>query len=108
MTKRDSLEKLTKVANVVLDKQLDVLRRSAHARNQSLSALHDLETPPPCSDDDVSAILARHRYAKWAESRRMAINLKLAAQTAEWMQAQQSSALAFGRFKVLSKLGSRL
>jgi hypothetical protein len=47
------------------------------------------------------------RYALWADQRRSEINLVLARQTVEWVEARQEAARAFGRNQVLQKLRER-
>jgi hypothetical protein len=55
----------------------------------------------------VPGALAALRYAGWADARRAEINLRLARQTALWLQAQADARLAFGRADVLRRLSDR-
>jgi hypothetical protein len=104
MTKPKDLENLSEIAGLLLDSRLNAMRKLAQARNHNLALLKDLETVEPDGEETIAEALARLRYAQWADKRRAAINIALAAQTAEWMQARADAARAFGRADVLKKL----
>jgi hypothetical protein len=46
-------------------------------------------------------------YERWAEARRAEINLTLARQTAEWIEARDAARQAFGRADALRRLSDR-
>jgi hypothetical protein len=92
---------------MVLDQQLATLHKAASARTRSLSQLNDLATPDAEGLDPMTEARAILRYNQWADARRAEINLKLASQTAEWLQAREDAARALGRSEVLRTLSQR-
>lgn len=107
MTSKKDMEKLTGIANMVLDKRLNSLQKLAMARNHSLALLDGLNARPIEGPEPVAEALVRLRYIQWADTRRAAINLTLAAQTAGWMQARADALRAFGQAEVLKGLCTR-
>ena len=101
----ERLRRLARIAAIQRDARLDQLRRAQAARQASLSALAALDLP--MTEEELPLVpgaLAALRYAGWADARRAEINLRLARQTALWLQAQADARLAFGRADVLRRL----
>ena len=100
---------LGRLARMVLDTELAKLRGAARERDASLAALKTLATPRDAPEglSPVAAGLAALGYQRWAERQRAEINTRLARQTAEWMEARDRAALAFGRAEALGQLADR-
>lgn len=108
MTRRATLDPLVRVSQMLLDLKLDDLNRAARARAESRSRLADLAADPVETDLPLAiSAQTRMRYESWAEARRAEINLTLARQTAEWIDAREAARRAFGRAEVLRKLAGR-
>lgn len=105
----DGLERLSRLAQMVLDKDLARVRAAAQVKDASLAALEAIDAPaaPPDGLSPVAAGLAALRYQRWADTRRAEINTRLARQTAEWLEAREKAALAFGRTQALGKLAKQ-
>ncbi|MDB6452481.1 hypothetical protein [Falsirhodobacter sp. 20TX0035] len=96
------LDRLKKIADLILDTKLAEVQAADRARRESLGHLDSLQVPMVI-EDPASARVAL-RYEQWADARRAEINVTLARQTAEWLEAQDRARLAFGRAQVLRKL----
>ena len=108
MSEREKLAQLRQVSQLMLDVRLLALDRAAKARQASLDHLADLNKP--AVQTDLNPIVAGEvamRYENWADHRRSEINLVLARQTADWAEARQHAAIAFGRNAVIGKLQDR-
>ena len=108
MSDREKLRRLAEVSSLMLDTKMLVLEKAARARQKSLDRLAELNQP--ATPTDLPLILAGEvamRYQLWADQRRSEVNLILARQTAEWAEARQDAALAFGRNQVVHKLQER-
>jgi hypothetical protein len=108
MSERAKLVQLQQVSQVMLDVRLLALDRAAKARQASLDHLADLNKP--ATPTDLNPVVAGEvavRYENWADHRRSEINLALARQTVDWVEARQHAALAFGRNAVIGKLMDR-
>ena len=108
MSGTDRLARLAQLAGMVRDLRLADLERAGRARAESRARLAGL-TVDPCAADlgAIAAAQAEVRYQSWAEARRAEINLTLARQTAEWLEARDAACHAFGRAEVLRKLAGR-
>ncbi len=98
---------LSKLTGMALDSRLAALRKFSHARDATHAALAALNAPRPEPEGDIAlSALARSNllYDQWAERQRRELNLKLARQTAEWMEQRAVAATAFGRNEVLNQL----
>ncbi|WP_102224049.1 hypothetical protein [Acidimangrovimonas sediminis] len=104
------LAALGRLSQMRLDAELARLRAAARAREASLAALEALKAPDESPGDlsPVAAGLAQLSYRRWAEARRAEINVTLARQTAEWAEARDRAALAFGRTQSLDGLAMKL
>ncbi len=108
MTDRVKLGQLQALGQLVLDTKLLVLEQAARARQNSLDHLADLGRPHPPTDlPPILAAEVAMRFERWADQRRSEINLTLARQTAEWAEARQDAAVAFGRNQALQGLIDR-
>jgi hypothetical protein len=110
MTKRDDLTRLHQISTLMLDTRLARLTSAARAKRQSEDQLEGLSKPAPLPEDFPAVVgqLAMLTYQRWAEARRAEINLVLARQTAEWIDARDAAREAFGRAEAVDKLRSRL
>ena len=108
MSDREKLVQISQLSKLVLDSRLSTLETKARARQQSLD--HLVELNRPFAPSDLSLAVAGDvsmRYQRWADQRRSEINLTLARQTAEWIEARHDAALAFGRNQALIGLIAR-
>ena len=110
MTQKQDLARLTQISQLLLDQRLSRLTAAARSRQASLDQLAGLEeaAAPAGALPEISAQLASLAYQRWAEARRAEINLALARQTAEWIEARDAARLAFGRTDALQTLQARL
>lgn len=104
MTARKNLEKLSRIAQLVLDMKLAELQAASTARQDSLNLLAGLSATPAEDIDAVAAAKTELLYLRWADRRRAEINIVLARQTADWMQKQQAARHSFGQAEVLRNL----
>jgi hypothetical protein len=109
MIKSQDLTRLHQISQLLLETRLARLTIAAQARQQSEAQLASLEEPTVRQGElpEVAAQLASLNYQRWAETRRVEINLALARQTAEWIEARDAACLAFGRDQVLQTLQAR-
>ena len=110
MTQKDDLAKMRLISDLMLETRLAKLTAAAQAKQQSEEQLLGLAPTSYPTDriQPVAAQLAALNYQRWAESRRAEINLVLARQTAEWIDARDAARTAFGRAEVVGKLLQRL
>jgi hypothetical protein len=104
----DRLTGLARLAGMIRDLRLAELETAGRARTLSRERLAGLNFEP--RDSDLGAIAsaqAEVRYQAWAEARRAEINLTLARQTAEWLEAREAARRAFGRSVALQALLAR-
>lgn len=104
MTSQSRLAQLKTLAEMVRDLHLAKLHACANARRASLQHLANLQVPATDATDTISQAQARLRYENWADTRRAEINLVLARQTAQWLEARQTAQTTFGRAEVLRQL----
>ena len=98
---------LSLLTRMVLEMRLAVLRSAGAARQATQAALTALETPVPAPGDDLAlAVVARADllYDRWVERKRSDLNLRLARETALWLDQRDLAARAFGRNAVLQDL----
>lgn len=105
MSDREKLAQLHTISQLMLDVRLLALDRAAKARQSSLDHLAELNKPTALTDlNPVIAGEVAVRYQNWADHRRSEVNLILARQTADWVEARHNAAVAFGRSTVIGKL----
>jgi hypothetical protein len=103
-----TLRPLVEISRLMLDHKLAALTRAVSAREESKARLAGLSRPPAETDLPLAAAAqARVLYERWAEARRAEINLTLARQTAEWIEARDAARQAFGRADALRRLSDR-
>ena len=93
---------------MILDQKLAILQDRAAKRGASLKRLRDLALNTFDALEPVVQAQVQLRYECWADTRRSEINLVLARQTAEWMDARAAAKSAFGRAEVLRNLQEKL
>ena len=102
------LRPLVAISRLMLDHKLAALTRAAAAREESKARLAGLSQPPAETDLPLAAAAQTSLlYERWAEARRAEINLTLARQTAEWIEARDAARQAFGRTDALRRLTDR-
>ena len=102
------LRPLVDISRLMLDHRLAALTRAAVAREESKARLAGLSQPSAETDLPLAvAAQASLLYERWAEARRAEINLTLARQTAEWIEARDAAQRAFGRTDALRRLSDR-
>jgi hypothetical protein len=107
MSGAERLSQLARLAGVIRDLRLAEFESAGRARAESRQRLAGLAREPCPSDlGAIAAVQAEVRYHAWAEARRAEINLTLARQTAEWLEAQDAARKAFGRAVALQALAS--
>lgn len=106
MNRRSQIQQLGLIGQLLLDTRLAALRSAAAAREDSEHRLAGLVVPDLCSGTlpEIPAQLAVLGYQRWADARRSEINLTLARQTAEWIEARDAAREAFGRVEALRVL----
>lgn len=112
MTRHDTADRITRLrslADLLLEVRLSELQTAAAARAASLDRLADLDrTSQPTDLPDIAAAEVELRYQRWADQRRADINLVLARQTADWIEARSAAGLAFGKAQALQGLAKKL
>jgi hypothetical protein len=104
MTDRKMAARLATLADLVLQDRLVRLRTAAAAREQTAAQIAALAEAPAEGLAPLVAAQQSLRYQRWADARRLELNLVLARQTAVWMTAQGAATVAFGRAQVIDKL----
>ena len=108
MSDKEKLRRLTEVSALLLDTKMLALEAASRARQRSLDRLAEINRPSDATNLPlIAAAEVALRYELWADQRRSEINAMLARQTAEWEEARQHAAQAFGRNQVLTKLRDR-
>lgn len=103
-----TLRPLVEISRLMLDHKLAALTQATSARDESRARLAGLALPPAQTDLPLAAAAqAGLLYERWAEARRAEINLTLARQTAEWIEARDAARQAFGRADALRRLSER-
>ncbi|MDM7931821.1 hypothetical protein [Tabrizicola sp.] len=109
MTRKQDLQAIKGLADLVLDHRLgglrDATRRLDLSRAQ-LAAINAEEAPgdlPP-----VAAGIVNIGYQRWADIRRAELNSVMARQSAAVIEARADAATAFGRVEALQGVARRL
>ena len=103
------LAALGQLTGMVLEARLVNLRKAAQVRDATRAALDTLNAPRPEPEGDVAlSALARSNllYDQWAERQRRELTLKLARDTAHWLEQRSGAATAFGRDQVIDEKNS--
>lgn len=109
MTKASDMIRLAELAQLVLDHRLSRLRSAASELERSRMQIAALD--PAAAPADLEPMMAERvalTYSRWADQRRSELNLVVARQTADWMEARSEAQTAFGRVQALQGLSTRL
>lgn len=108
MTKDRDITRLADLAQMVLDHRLFQVRTSAALLDQSRAQLSALNQPPHSVDlEPIVSSRVGLGYERWADVRRAELNLVIARQTADWLEACETARTAFGRLQALQSLSGR-
>ncbi len=105
--RNDRLQKLAqihKLTRMAEDAELARVREAAAARNVTLAALARLDAGGLVDPRDVAAQCARARHAIWQERQRRLLNMRLARETATWLELREDAARAVGRNQTVGQL----
>ena len=109
MSHAKDLKRLAEVAQLMLDHRLGQLHSAATELERSrmqLSAIN--EAARPADLEMLTAGKVALTYDRWADQRRAELNLVIARQTVDWMEARGEAQSAFGRVQALQGLATRL
>ena len=108
MTKSASLTRLCDVAQLMLDHRLAQLRTASNQLDRSKMQLQAVNAAAVAADLPlVSAEKVGLVYDRWADIRRAELNLVIANQTVEMIEARNDAGAAFGRLQALQGLAKR-
>ena len=110
MNQKQQLAKLQQIAGLLLDSRLAALQTAARAKAESEAQLTGLADFVVASADisTVAAEKAALTYQRWADTRRVELNLLLARQTVAWMEARDAARVAFGKTEALAGVARKL
>lgn len=109
MSKASDMTRLAEVAQLMLDHRLGKLHSAATELERSRMQMAALARESRPEDlDPVTAEKVALTYDRWADQRRAELNLVIARQTAQWMEARGEAQTAFGRVQALQGLATRL
>lgn len=109
MTKVADMARMAELAQLVLDQRLGRLRSAAADLERSRKQISALDlSAAPTDLEPVTAERVALTYSRWADQRRSELNLVIARQTVNWMEARSEAQTAFGRVQTLQGLATRL
>jgi hypothetical protein len=109
MTRPKEIGRLAELAQLMLDHRLGQLRASSTVLDRSRMQLASINQAARPSDlMPVTAEKVALAYDRWADVRRSELNLVIARQTVDWMQARSEAQTAFGRLQALQGVAGRL
>lgn len=109
MTKVADMARMAELAQLVLDQRLGRLRTAAAELERSRQQIAALDLSATETDlEPVTAEKVALTYNRWADQRRSELNLVIARQTVDWMEARGEAQTAFGRVQALQGLATRL
>lgn len=109
MSRSKDLAKLEDLSRLILDDRLSRLRAAGslvEISRMQIAALDRSAEPddlPPFAANQIAL-----RYQVWADARRSELNVVLASQTANWLDARQDARQAFGRAEALRGIAGRM
>lgn len=109
MSRARDLAKLEDLSRLMLDDRLTRLRATATLVEKSRMQIAALDRK--AEPDDLPPVAASQvalRYQLWADVRRSDLNVVLARQTVDWLDARQDAREAFGRLEALRGIAGRL
>lgn len=102
MTSKQDLQRLSTLAELVLDQKLGNLRQAALHLERSKDQLRAINAAAAPADlPPVAAGLVELNYGRWADIRRAELNTVMARQTAELFEMRTEATTAFGRLQAL-------
>lgn len=107
MSDRQRLRALAELAALLRDRRIEAMRQAALARDETRARIDGLAAPEAEGLPPVAAALAGVAYQRWADRTRADLNIRLARQTADWLERQAEARQAFGKAEVLARLLSR-
>jgi hypothetical protein len=109
MSQANDLKRLAEVAQLMLDHRLSQLHGAAAELERSRMQLAAInEAGRPADLEMLTAGKVALTYDRWADQRRGELNLVIARQTVDWMDARSEAQNAFGRMQALQGLAKRL
>ena len=109
MTSKRDFIRLQEITDLVRDHRLGQMRSAAAKRAQSLQQIEALDRPDDGTDQaSIVGNLVALRYQTWADRRRAELNVVLARQTVDWIDAVDSARKAFGQTQALRALRDRI
>jgi hypothetical protein len=109
MSHEKDLKRLAEVAQLMLDHRLGQLHGAAAELERSRMQRNAInEAGRPADLEMLTAGKVALTYDRWAEQRRSELNLVIARQTVDWMEARSEAQSAFGRAQALQGLTTRL
>lgn len=110
MTQYDQMQRLERVAGLMFEGRLADLKATARAMQQTKDHLTDLIAKPVNFDNlaPVALAAAGLRYERWADGKRAELNLTLARQTADWLDARDAARVAFGKTQALDAVKEKM
>jgi hypothetical protein len=103
------IERLADLAQLMLDHRLGQLRASTSELERSRMQLLSVnQAAQPAGLDPVTAEKIALTYDRWADRRRSELNLVIARQTVNVIEARGAAQTAFGRVQALQGLATRL
>lgn len=107
MKKQAKITQLKLLSDLIFDQHSAKLQACAAARGASLQRLADLRVTAQTELDPITQAQSMIRYERWADARRADINVVLARQTVDWMEARTAAKMAFGRAEILRQLQTK-
>jgi hypothetical protein len=109
MTTKTDLKNLQGLARMVLDHRLSRMREAADQEARSQAQLRAIDQAADPGDlPPVAADLVVCAYQRWADVRRIELNVVLAHQAAQRLEARAEAERAFGRVQALSAVAARI
>lgn len=109
VSKAQQLVNLRLFSQLLLDARLSSLNSAARACRQSEARLAGLTVPDAKAGTlpEIASARAALNYQRWADTRRVEINLALSRQMSALIEAQNAAREAFGRVEALNALWQR-
>ena len=109
MSQAKDIKRLAEVAQLMLDHRLGQLHGAAAELERSRMQLDAInEAGRPADLEVLTSERVALAYDRWADQRRGELNLVIARQTVDWMEARGEAQSAFGRVQALQGLATRL
>jgi hypothetical protein len=110
MSQKQQLANLRQISALLLDSRLSTLNAAARAKQESEAQIAGLNQMPakPENLSDVALERVSLTYQRWADTRRLELNMLLARQTVTWMEARDAARQAFGKKEALGGVAAKL